>query len=81
MNDFRPGIMQLIEKTPAPVIPVGLQGLWGSLFSRKGGRALLKMPRRLFAKIGLVVGEPIPAAEVSLEGLQSAVENLRGERR
>ncbi len=81
MNDFRPGIMQLIEKTPAPVIPVGLQGLWGSLFSRKGGRALLKMPRRLFARIGLVVGEPIPAAEVSLEGLQSAVENLRGERR
>ena len=81
MNDFRPGIMQLIEKTPAPVIPVGLQGLWGSLFSREGGRALLKMPRRLFARIGLVVGEPIPAAEVSLEGLQSAVENLRGERR
>jgi len=81
MNDFRPGIMQLIEKTPAPVIPVGLQGLWGSLFSRKGGRALLKMPKRLFAKIGLVIGEPIPADQVSLEGLQATVEKLRGERR
>jgi len=81
INEFRPGIMQLIEKTPAPVIPVGLQGLWGSLFSRKGGRALLKMPRRLFANIGLVVGEPIPADQVTLEGLQSAVENLRGDHR
>lgn len=80
MNEFRPGIMQLIEKTPAPVIPVGLQGLWGSLFSRKGGRALLKMPRRLFANIGLVVGEPIPAEQVTLEGLQNAVENLRGDK-
>lgn len=81
MNEFRPGIMQLIEKTPAPVIPVALQGLWGSLFSRKGGRALLKMPKRLFANIGLVVGEPIPAEQVTLEGLQSSVEKLRGEQR
>lgn len=81
MNEFRPGIMQLIEKTPAPVIPVGLQGLWGSLFSRKGGRALLKMPKRLFANIGLVVGEPIPAEQVTLAGLQSAVEKLRGDQR
>lgn len=81
MNDFRPGIMQLIEKTPAPVIPVGLQGLWGSLFSRKGGRALLKMPRRLFARIGLVVGESIPPEQVTLDGLQRRVLELRGERR
>lgn len=81
MNDFRPGIMQLIEKTPAPVIPVALRGLWGSLFSRKGGRALLKMPKRMFANIGLVVGEPIPPEQVTLAGLQSAVEKLRGERR
>jgi len=81
MNDFRPGILQLIEKTPAPVIPVALQGLWGSLFSRKGGRALFKMPRRLFANIGLVVGDAIPPDQVSLEGLQNEVEKLRGDRR
>jgi len=81
MNDFRPGIMQLIEKTPAPVIPVALRGLWGSLFSRKGGRALLKMPKRLFARIGLVVGEPIPADQVTLEGLQAEVLKLRGDQK
>lgn len=81
MNDFRPGIMQLIEKTPAPVIPVALRGLWGSLFSRKGGPAMMKMPKRLFARIGLVVGEPIPADQVTLEGLQAIVTKLRGDER
>lgn len=81
MNPFKPGIIQLIEKTPAPVIPIALQGLWGSLFSRKDGPALQKMPRRVFANIGLVVGKPIAAENVTLSALQEQVESLRGERR
>jgi len=81
MNEFKPGIMQVLKKTPAPVIPIGLQGLWGSVFSRKDGAAMKKMPKRLFANIGLVVGEPIPAIEVTLNNLQKSVEKLRGERR
>jgi len=38
-----------------------------------------KLPKRLFAKIGLVVGEPIDADEVTLAGLQNSVEKLRGQ--
>jgi len=79
MNEFKPGIMRVIEKTPAPVIPIALQGLWGSLFSRKDGPAIKKMPKRLFAKIGLIVGEPIPATHVTLGGLQNSVEKLRAQ--
>ena len=79
MNDFKPGIMQVLEKTPAPVVPIALQGLWGSLFSRKGGPAMKKMPKRLFAKIGLVVGKPIAAANVTLNGLQNSVEKLQAQ--
>lgn len=81
MNEFKPGIMQVLKETPAPVIPIALQGLWGSLFSRKDGPALKKMPKRLFAKIGLVVGEPILASDVSLAGLHNSIEKMRGERR
>jgi len=80
MNDFKPGIMQVLEKTPAPVVPIALQGLWGSLFSRKDGPAMKKMPKRLFANIGLVVGEPIAADKVTLSGLQNSVQKLRGQR-
>ena len=81
MNPFKPGIIQLLGSQPAPVIPIALQGLWGSLFSRKDGPALQKMPRRIFAKIGLVIGEPIPAESVTLDKLQIEVARLRGERR
>jgi 1-acyl-sn-glycerol-3-phosphate acyltransferase len=77
MQPFRNGIMKLIETTPAPVIPVGIHGLWGSMFSRKDGRAILKMPKRLFARIGMVVRVPIPASNVNLQSLETEVARLR----
>ena len=77
-NPFRPGIERLLEVEPAPVIPVALQGLWGSIFSRKGGPALQKLPRKLFSRIGLVLGDQIPASEVTAEKLQQIVLDLRG---
>ncbi len=80
INVFRPGIMRVLEKTPAPVIPMALQGLWGSLFSRKGGRAVLKMPKRVFARITLNVGEPVAPDQLTLESLQAGVTHLRGSR-
>lgn len=43
LDGFRPGLEKIIEKTPVPVIPMTLNGLWGSFFSRKhGGKALSK---------------------------------------
>ncbi len=81
MNEFKPGILRVLEKTPAAVYPIALQGLWGSLFSRKGGRAFFKLPRRLFARIGLVVGEPLSPAGLRTETIAQAVLALRGERR
>lgn len=80
-NQFRPGIERILGKAPAPVIPVALQGLWGSMFSRKGGPAFFKLPRKLFARIGLVMGEPIPASEVSAEKLEKIVLEMRGDDR
>ena len=35
MNPFRPGIERIIAETPVPVVPMALDGLWGSMFSRK----------------------------------------------
>lgn len=80
MNPFKPGILRVLDSQPVDVVPIALQGLWGSLFSRKGGPAFMKMPRRMFARLGMVVGKPIPAKEVNLDILQSTVADLRGER-
>ncbi|MGQ7846563.1 MFS transporter [Granulosicoccus sp. 3-233] len=81
MNEFRPGILRVLQQCPVPVVPVALQGLWGSLFSRKNGPAFFKRPRRLFARIGLNAGRPLAAEAVTLEELWEHVHNLRGSRR
>ncbi|MDH5211927.1 MAG: MFS transporter, partial [Betaproteobacteria bacterium] len=39
---FRPGVLRILEKTPVPVVPVALRGLWGSFFSREGGAAMTR---------------------------------------
>lgn len=80
MSPFRPGILRILDSMPVPVVPIALQGLWGSLFSRKGGRAFFKLPRRMFARIAVVVGEPIPAESVTLDALHHRVGELRGSR-
>jgi 1-acyl-sn-glycerol-3-phosphate acyltransferase len=59
-------------------VPVALVGLWGSMFSRKGGPALRKAPRGFRSRIELFVGPPIPAPEVSAVGLGARVAALGG---
>ncbi|MCX7208636.1 MAG: MFS transporter [Proteobacteria bacterium] len=79
INTFKPGIDEIIKRTPVPVIPIALQGLWGSFFSRKDGAAMMKMPRSIWAKIGFTVGEPIPAELASRQHLEQQVRILRAD--
>ncbi len=77
---FRPGIKRILERTPVPVLPMALRGLWGSFFSRKDGAAMSKPWRlRPFAKIALAVGTPVAPAAVTPEGLHADVLALRGD--
>ena len=79
MNHFMPGIEQIIKTTPVAVVPMALQGLWGSFFSRKDGAAMMKMPRGIFSKIGFVIGLPIAAENVNRQVLEEQVRQLRGD--
>jgi len=77
---FRPGVQRIVTRTPAPVIPMALQGLWGSFFSRKDGPAMSKPLRRgMFSKIALSVGAPVPPAAATPEHLQEIVAGMRGD--
>jgi 1-acyl-sn-glycerol-3-phosphate acyltransferase len=79
MSPFRPGVMRILERDPVPVIPVALQGLWGSFFSRRSGAPMTRPFRRGFlSRIGLTAGAPLAAAEASPEELQRRVQQLRG---
>lgn len=82
MNPFRPGIKRIVERNPAPVVPMGLGGLWGSFFSRKGGPAMTRPLRRgMFNRVELNIGVPIAPAAVSPEALREAVNALLAARR
>jgi 1-acyl-sn-glycerol-3-phosphate acyltransferase len=74
---FRQGIERIVRNTPVPVIPMALQGLWGSFFSHAGG--VFKNPSRFWSKVQLVAGAPVAAEQVSADGLQDRVAQLRGE--
>jgi 1-acyl-sn-glycerol-3-phosphate acyltransferase len=80
INAFRPGVKRILEETPVPVVPIALRGLWGSFFSRKDGAAMSKPWRlRPFTKIGLAVGDLVPATQATPEALQARVAELRGD--
>ena len=82
MHPFRPGMMKVLAKRPVPVIPIALQGLWGSFFSRIEGKAMTKPFRRgVFSSVALKVGPPIPSASVTPESLYGVISELRGSSR
>jgi 1-acyl-sn-glycerol-3-phosphate acyltransferase len=78
---FRAGIERIIQRDPVPVYPMALRGVWGSFFSRRGGPAMAKVPRRFWSRIELVVGDPVPPHAVKAALLQQKVAELRGDLR
>jgi hypothetical protein len=78
MNPFRKGVEKIIERRPVPVVPMALRGLWGSFFSRKGGAAMQRLPRRFWSRIEVVAGDPVPPGQASAQFLQDKVAALRG---
>jgi len=72
IHEFQPGFLRVIRGTEAPVIPVYLDGLWGSVFSRSGGRILWKVLRRVMSlrrrrvliRIGPAIRDPLDAEQV-----------------
>lgn len=79
IGPFKAGIEQIIQRTPAPVVPMALRGLWGSFFSRRYGKAMSRFPRRFWSRIELAVGEPVPAEQAISALLRERVAALRGD--
>ncbi|RCS58665.1 MFS transporter [Parvibium lacunae] len=77
---FRPGITRLLSNDAVPVTPMALSGLWGSFFSRKGGKAFAwKNFHGIFLPLVVRVGEPVPPEQATPDALQEKVQALRGE--
>ncbi|MEO6898096.1 MAG: MFS transporter [Caldimonas sp.] len=74
LAEFRGGVMKLLETNPVPVVPLALRNLWGSFFSRAGGKAMSRPFRRgFFNRVDLVAGEPVAPASATPASLRDRV--------
>ena len=79
IQSFKHGIEKILKRTPVPVVPMALKGLWGTWFSRKSGRAMKGPPKNWMKKIQLVTGELIEYEHANLANIESHIRILRAD--
>ena len=78
LQELKPGIEKILERSPAPVIPMAISGLWGTWFSRKRGRAMKGWPRDWMKKINVYTGNLMQPGQVNVDRLRDEILHLRG---
>src|SRR6266571_1794053 len=78
MLPFRRGMERIVKGVDVPIIPVNLDGVWGSIFSFAGGRFLWKFPRQIPYPVRVTFGAPLPSTVTSQE-VRRAVQDLGAE--
>ena len=78
IQPFRAGLEKVVAQENVPVVPIALCNLWGSLFSRRDPLHK-RRPYKLWAKIELRIGPPIPPADATAANVEAAVRQLRGD--
>src|SRR6202011_4931694 len=63
---LRRGYELIARHANAPVVPVWLDRLWGSIFSFQGGRFFTKLPRQIPYRVTVAFGKPLEAAAADL---------------
>jgi 1-acyl-sn-glycerol-3-phosphate acyltransferase len=83
LQPFKSGVLKIVQQRelaghPVPVIPMALNNLWGSFFSRiERGQAMVRPFRRgLWSRVGLQIGAAQNSTPLSLEALQARVAAL-----
>lgn len=79
LGRFRPGIEWIIKRDQVPIIPIALNGLWGSVFSRQyRGTVWRYIPRRwLRGKVVVKCGTAVDPALAKVNILQDIVMKLK----
>jgi acyl-[acyl-carrier-protein]-phospholipid O-acyltransferase / long-chain-fatty-acid--[acyl-carrier-protein] ligase len=73
---FRRGMEQIMKNVDAPIVPVALDGVWGSIFSFEKRRFIWKWPRRIPYPITVSFGPPMPPHAKAPEVRQAVQELL-----
>jgi acyl-[acyl-carrier-protein]-phospholipid O-acyltransferase/long-chain-fatty-acid--[acyl-carrier-protein] ligase len=72
---FRRGFERITKGRSAPIVPVHLDRVWGSVFSFDGGRFLTKLPERIPYPVTVSFGKPLPP-DTTAHQLRDAIRSL-----
>ena len=75
MLPFQRGFERIMKDVDAPIIPIALDGVWGSIFSFEKGRFLWKFPRQIPYPVTVNFGKPLPPTASPFE-VRQAVQEL-----
>jgi acyl-[acyl-carrier-protein]-phospholipid O-acyltransferase/long-chain-fatty-acid--[acyl-carrier-protein] ligase len=75
---FRRGFERIMRDVEAPIIPVALDGVWGSIFSFEKGRFFQKLPRHIPYPVTVNFGKPMPSTSTPL-AVREVVQELMAE--
>jgi len=78
LQPFRKGFEHVMKGVDAPIIPLYLDGLWGSLFSFSKRRFFRKWPERIPYRITVNIGKPVAATTTRFE-LRQVIQELGAE--
>lgn len=67
MNELKKGFELIARQSGAPVVPVYMHGLWGSIFSFERGHYFRKWPRAVPWPVVVAFGDPQPAESADTE--------------
>ncbi len=73
---FRRGMERIMKGVDAPIIPVNLHGVWGSIFSFERNRFLWKVPHRIPYPVTVSFGKPMAPTSSAFD-VRRAVEELQ----
>ncbi len=73
VDTFKPGIERILNETPVVVIPMALEGLWGSYFSNFNGKPMQGLPKKIGRKINLIASKPVDPSKANANLLEEIV--------
>ena len=76
LAEFKSGIEKIIKRDPVPVIPLSLNGLWGSFFSNKSGKAMTGFPKRFWSRVEFRADAPVNPEQATAKYLWKKIHRL-----
>lgn len=76
LSRLRRGYEIIARQSDAPIVPVWLDQLWGSIFSYKGGRFFTKLPKAIPYRVTVAFGEALHADNADIATLREQLLKL-----